>query len=67
MRILVGLRLGVPGLPCLNPAGPEVVEEVFGVGALLQFSKSNATPSGVFNETVTAFWGQTMMKWHSEF
>jgi len=52
MRILAGLRLGVPGLPCLNPAGPGVVDEV-GVGAVLRFSKSNATPSGVFNETVT--------------
>jgi hypothetical protein len=34
-----------------------VVKEVFGVGALLRFSKSNATTSGVFNETVTASLG----------
>jgi len=33
--------------------GPEVVEKVFGVGAVLRFSKSNATPSGVFNKTKT--------------
>jgi len=56
MQILASLQLSVPGLPCLNPAGPEGVEDV-GVGVVLQFSKSNATPSGVFNETVTVFLG----------
>ena len=56
MRILVGL-LGVPGLPCLNPAAPGVLEEVVGVGAVLRFSKSTGAPSGVFTETVTAFLG----------
>lgn len=40
MRLLVR---GVSGLPCLNPAEPEVVEEV-GVGAVLPLFKSNATP-----------------------
>ena len=57
MQILAGLRMGVPGLPCLNPVGPVVAEEVFGVGTVLRFSKSNATPSGAFNETMIAFLG----------
>jgi hypothetical protein len=44
-------------VPCLNPAKPAALEEVVGVGTVLRFSKSNATPSGVFNDTVTGFLG----------
>jgi hypothetical protein len=33
------------------PAEADVVEEEFEVGAVLRLSKSNSTPSGVFNET----------------
>jgi hypothetical protein len=40
--------LGVPGLPCLNPAGP-----VFEVDTVLRLSKSTSAPSGVLTETAT--------------
>ena len=49
MRILVGLRLGVPGFPCLNPEEPGA--KIFVFAPVLRFSKSNSTPSGVFGET----------------
>lgn len=55
LRFFVGLQLGVPGLLCLNPGKPVAFEEAVGIVAALQFSKSNTTPSGVVNKTMTAF------------
>jgi hypothetical protein len=39
------------------PVETEVVEEFFKAEAAFRFSKSNSTPSGVFNKTVTGFLG----------
>lgn len=50
------MRTRVPGLPCLSPMGPGV-EEIDEFGPVLRFSKSNSTPSGVFNETGADFLG----------